>query len=1235
MRNFTFRHKVIAFVALLVCVPGGVRWLTLESGRLGAAQSRAPLKGATDDDQPNDRAVDDEPDLPDRHGGAIPPRFPRSATIDADVIGPSPIKSEERSLTYHPRSGDATALEEKLAKLLRGRRVSLSADPRTNSVTVRGTEDDLEEVYDILETQGILEGVDTLPSQKPVQESRQFVAVPDSPVSKESLERLHAEESAAASEAETIRQLRTNGKADQHRQAITVHQQNLERHLSTAFDLKLQLEELQVKDLQARLSRLERQVDQRKQLRVKIISRRATELIERDAVHWDSSQADPTRPSSIATESKKTTPVAMSPPTQVCLSGPDGMQISIGGAMKNLGTPARYYIQRQPDEIRRISLVVQFAPGSGAFLAGRLDLYPSDTETASFLENNAVPFSVSEQDTLAAWNREVITKVVLLRSSPRQMPRDQSAVKKRATAQIETLDSLYYGPKTDLIREAGGRGKILAVLHLARDFGPLGIPDPNASAILRSRQPETLAGATDHDPGIPPRVRPRDAMPDPAAAISIAGADDESTIGLTPVEAVAIAGAADALTIMLTAAEDGQVASLSLGYVDKNGRIRMAKQFDGPLDVKRLMVLDRQLHELLTEKDEPCNRVLMCAQKSLKYEELLKVIGVCQRQKTADGKPITVSFVDPEGAPQMPDAEGALKRERNTGERELARVEKILKLVEPLDLPHLAIGRFAPDIEANNLSGQRMTLREYRGKVVLLVFWSSSCGPCMGDVPHENSLVERFAGRPFALVGVNCDESIAKALAAVEKHSIPWKSFWNGEGGGDGPITEQWGVLAWPTVYVLDDAGVIRHKNLRGDALDAPLERLIATAEARGNSAAKPKRTSQFRTGENVKTIACSADGKLIAVANGNPTFILQENGRSRVVDDWKPSVEILDAETGKPVVLLKLTTSVEDALFAAAERVPDFEVEALAFSPDGNVVAVGTNVGQVKLFNARTGILVRSLDDERAKFADKETPEKLKPLTRALGSVASLAFSPDGSLLATCGGSFHDVPLVSDGISELGRSVTSPGRLKVWEVKTGTLKHDLVGHAHANAVAFSPDGSLLASAGSWEDDRERGTGAILWNPESGNKIRTMTNNENGGTWSVAFSPDSKLLAIGSLSFDKDKDNDASTRAISLARVATGIIEWRRTYSDLAKPVAFFLDGDRVLVLHGGQTMELLDAETGRVWAAIEAQSAAQGGRCNDFVIGKRGHMLAIGGVDSERKGSVEVWDLETSGEAR
>ncbi len=143
--------------------------------------------------------------------------------------------------------------------------------------------------------------------------------------------------------------------------------------------------------------------------------------------------------------------------------------------------------------------------------------------------------------------------------------------------------------------------------------------------------------------------------------------------------------------------------------------------------------------------------------------------------------------------------------------------------------------------------------------------------------------------------------------------------------------------------------------------------------------------------------------------------------------------------------------------------------------------MAVGTSIGQVKLYDARTGSLLRLLDDQAAKLADKRTPENWQPLERAMGNVTSLAFSADGSQLATCGGSFGDFSRVFEKSALLDERTTGPGRLKTWDVKTETLKHDLVGHSQASSVAFSPDGAVFASAGSWHSDAETGTGVVIW----------------------------------------------------------------------------------------------------------------------------------------------------------
>ncbi len=128
-------------------------------------------------------------------------------------------------------------------------------------------------------------------------------------------------------------------------------------------------------------------------------------------------------------------------------------------------------------------------------------------------------------------------------------------------------------------------------------------------------------------------------------------------------------------------------------------------------------------------------------------------------------------------------------------------------------LGSLAVGKVAPEIEGEDIGGKPMRLSDYRGNIVVLVFWGTWCGPCMRMVPHEKALVERLKDRPFALLGVNSDIDRVKLKAAIEDKGITWRSWWDG-GKAGGPIANRWDVYEWPTVIVLDENGVIRFKRL-------------------------------------------------------------------------------------------------------------------------------------------------------------------------------------------------------------------------------------------------------------------------------------------------------------------------------------------------------------------------------------------------------------------------------------
>jgi hypothetical protein len=96
--------------------------------------------------------------------------------------------------------------------------------------------------------------------------------------------------------------------------------------------------------------------------------------------------------------------------------------------------------------------------------------------------------------------------------------------------------------------------------------------------------------------------------------------------------------------------------------------------------------------------------------------------------------------------------------------------------------------------------------------------------------PHERSLVQDLAGKPFALIGVNSDPSLESIREIVIEEKLTWRSFWNGPQGTDGPISTAWNVSGWPTIYLIDAKGVIRFKDLHGDALDKAILQLIEEA---------------------------------------------------------------------------------------------------------------------------------------------------------------------------------------------------------------------------------------------------------------------------------------------------------------------------------------------------------------------------------------------------------------------
>ncbi len=94
---------------------------------------------------------------------------------------------------------------------------------------------------------------------------------------------------------------------------------------------------------------------------------------------------------------------------------------------------------------------------------------------------------------------------------------------------------------------------------------------------------------------------------------------------------------------------------------------------------------------------------------------------------------------------------------------------------------------------------------------------------------HERSLVTKYQGRPFAIVGVNSDKNREQLKKLVVEERITWRSFWDG-GSSSGPIASAWDVNGWPTLYLIDHNGMI----LCEDPDDDQIETAVKAAEAAG-----------------------------------------------------------------------------------------------------------------------------------------------------------------------------------------------------------------------------------------------------------------------------------------------------------------------------------------------------------------------------------------------------------------
>ncbi|EMI53595.1 TlpA family protein disulfide reductase [Rhodopirellula sallentina] len=133
------------------------------------------------------------------------------------------------------------------------------------------------------------------------------------------------------------------------------------------------------------------------------------------------------------------------------------------------------------------------------------------------------------------------------------------------------------------------------------------------------------------------------------------------------------------------------------------------------------------------------------------------------------------------------------------------------------------------ELEGTTAEGEAFDWSEYRGRVVLVDFWASWCGPCRGEIPNMKRNLEAY-GDEFAIVGINMDRTVKAMQECIEEEEIQWVNLVGDKETGTGwdhPIARYYGVSGIPTAILVDREGKVVSLSARGKRLDASLEELL------------------------------------------------------------------------------------------------------------------------------------------------------------------------------------------------------------------------------------------------------------------------------------------------------------------------------------------------------------------------------------------------------------------------
>ena len=142
--------------------------------------------------------------------------------------------------------------------------------------------------------------------------------------------------------------------------------------------------------------------------------------------------------------------------------------------------------------------------------------------------------------------------------------------------------------------------------------------------------------------------------------------------------------------------------------------------------------------------------------------------------------------------------------------------------------PELALHKMAPAFEVTALDGSKFNLDAMGGRVVLVDFWATWCGPCNEELPELKRIAKTFAGQPLVMISVSLDKDETAWKEFVQKHDMTWVQYRD----ADHKLADEFDVSVIPHYFTIDSDGVLTSEMMgSGSDVDGKLKKLIAKAE--------------------------------------------------------------------------------------------------------------------------------------------------------------------------------------------------------------------------------------------------------------------------------------------------------------------------------------------------------------------------------------------------------------------